>query len=636
MLLGRLYFALFVAGGAAAGVLFFYGENAPVRAWLGAALGQAALMWLPALCAFFLSFGMAAHVFAAGLYAAALAVLWRRRGDVQDAQGAPPLGRPDAGPIAAGCGLPLAVGLFMMITYTLRPQDGGLYTGQSGYGDMALHLGIVQSLWANGQFPPEYSIFPGARLGYPFLGDALSASMRVMGMPLRYAYMLPGMAALLFVFFGFYVLAKTLLKSRSGAALACALFFVGGGFGFAYFMDNLRADPWNLTRIFTGFYEMPTNDLDYNLRWTNVVVDMLVPQRTLLVGWALLLPCLYMLVRSALQGVRKLFLPLGVLAGALPLVHTHSFLALGVLSAVLLVWALLRDGRASAVLRAWLPYALPALLLALPQLIFFTFRQSDSESFVRLGLNWCNETDAYIWFYLKNLGLIGLLVPVGVMCARPGLRRLLAGALVLWVICEVVLFQPNPYDNNKLMLIAYMVACIAVAGGMQRLFEQLRGVPGRRYIAAVTLFFCTLSGLLTFGRGVWSNEYELFSQKHVQAAEEILRHTPGDAIFLTAQEHNNAVAALAGRRVVCGTSIYLFFHGLHIERRLADVAAMYRSPKDAQELYRAYQVDYVYVSDYELADIGVNMDELAALYPVWYQAGGVTIFAVSQRAQGGR
>jgi hypothetical protein len=57
-----------------------------------------------------------------------------------------------------------------------------------------------------------------------------------------------------------------------------------------------------------------------------------------------------------------------------------------------------------------LKYLLIVLALALPQLIFFTFR--GSGSFLKFTFNWANESDNYFWFYIKNFGLIACSSPL--------------------------------------------------------------------------------------------------------------------------------------------------------------------------------------------------------------------------------
>ena len=56
------------------------------------------------------------------------------------------------------------------------------------------------------------------------------------------------------------------------AALAFYLFFMGSGFGFFYFLGGRG----NFSRIFTAFYETPTNYVAENIVWVNPIVDLLV------------------------------------------------------------------------------------------------------------------------------------------------------------------------------------------------------------------------------------------------------------------------------------------------------------------------------------------------------------------------
>ena len=86
---------------------------------------------------------------------------------------------------------------------------------------------------------------------------------------------------------GFYCLIKYWLGRSATALIAWILFFWNGGLGFVYF-DNAE----KIHKIFAEFYMTPTNYLDKNLRWVQVIVDMLIPQRATLFGWAILFPLL--------------------------------------------------------------------------------------------------------------------------------------------------------------------------------------------------------------------------------------------------------------------------------------------------------------------------------------------------------
>ena len=66
-MLAVLYGLVFMVGGIAAVRFLLPQKRMIVRLWLGAALGLALMMWLPALCAFALRFSLAAHGLALAL-----------------------------------------------------------------------------------------------------------------------------------------------------------------------------------------------------------------------------------------------------------------------------------------------------------------------------------------------------------------------------------------------------------------------------------------------------------------------------------------------------------------------------------------------------------------------------------------
>ena len=184
----------------------------------------------------------------------------------------------------------LALCVYLLCTHTLSSYGGGLYSGQCSYGDMCMHLGFITSMAEQGNFPFEYSILPGSRLCYPFLCDSVSASLYLLGLPLRAAYIVPMVFALAQVFCGGWFLGREIVHRRGAAVLAFILFFLNGGLGMIYFMGD-----YSLTELFTGFYTTPTNLTDRGIRWVNVICDMMIPQRTLLAGWTMVIPALYLL-----------------------------------------------------------------------------------------------------------------------------------------------------------------------------------------------------------------------------------------------------------------------------------------------------------------------------------------------------
>ncbi len=592
--LSVLYLAAYLAAGLRYAWLLLPREDNLTRAAAGASLALFAQMWLPALFSFLLGFTLLSQVLGLALFVlpCALPPVFRRR---------PASLRTDArsAKLHAFCVVPaLLLSAVLLYTHVLRPVDGALHTGQSCYGDMSMHLSFITSIARNGVFPPLYPIEAGVQMGYPFLCDSISSTYLLLGADLRFAYILPMVLALYAVFSWYFVWMRRFLQSEKRACLAFVLFFLGGGIALWYFLDGARSDPSNFTRIFTAYYETPTNNANENVLWVNPIADLLIPQRATLFGWSILLPCLYLLYRMAFAGEWKYAPYLGVLAGGLPLLHTHSFLALFVLSAGAFVRQLFLDAR---LWKKYVPYALLAAVLALPQLWKFTFAQADNAGFLHLSFNWVNQEDPYLWFYIKNIGVVFLLLPFALLSEKR-LRGFWLCALPLWVVCEFIVFQPNNYDNNK-----------------------LRGMRGRALMGAAVVFAGTVSGALTLAREVVS-DYELFSDGMVEAAQYARENLPDDAVLLTADEHNNPFASLAGQTIVQGSPTFLYFHGVYDTDRAADVRAMYTQEGALESLAGKYGVTHVVLSWHELS-MGADPSLFADL-PVVYANDEVTIYSL--------
>ncbi len=627
-LLSVAYLALFALSGVCVAAHVFYDERPLRRIWLGLVFGLCMLMWLPALFSFLFGFALLSQMLAlavACFIAGLFFYLSRRRTR---------LAAPLMDELPVFCALvPLFLfSAILFATHTIALRDGALWVGQSTYGDLAMHLGFISSIAVQGTFPPMYSICPDTLVGYPFLCESVGATFCVLGTGLRFAVLLTALYAMLLVLFGVYFFFETWLKTRTKALFATLLFFFAGGFGFWYFFDLTKQNPENFSRFMTAFYETPTNFVAYGMRWVNPIADMLIPQRALLFGWALLFPCLFLLYRAVMDRAVRAFIPLGILAGALPLVHTHSFLALGIVSAYCFMRSIVkREGKAQ--LLGYLKYLGIVLLLAGPQLLIFTFPQSTGS--LKFNWNWANEADHYIWFYIKNFGLLTILLPIAFLDARREDRAFFGGAVLIWAIAETIQFQPNPYDNNKLLFVWFAFVCGLVGSWLVDVRQKLMDfhIMKKAGVHMLGAFCCILlfaSGVMTLTRE-YVSEYQLIDSDSMEAAIYIQEHAAPDATFLTNNNHNNAVAALTGRNIVCGSGTFLYFHGVDYSERERALSLMYEQPAlyfDA--LSARYDVDYVLIGPYERGSYLCDSEYFDSHFAVFYQNRAVTIYDVSQ------
>ena len=629
------------------------------RIWLGMSLGLLEEMWLPALGAFRLSFGAEAHVFGAGILLVLTVICWflrdRRTPAGWDEKETELLRQ------LLLIGIPLTLlAAWLQYSHVMRVDAAGnWHVGQSTYGDLPMHLSFITGLVGN-KFPADYPFYPGAQLSYPFLTDSLSSTFYLLGGSLQAAAAVPAVLMMALCYMGVIVLARDMTGGKRTALLAAALFFLNGGLGFLYDFD-LAGGAWTaeeeapflarlgqtvsgwfstaadrVTHILTGYYKTPTNQPDpNNLRWSNVICDMMVPQRTLLGGWCMVIPCFYLLnasfrprMRDPENKGRGLAL-LGVWAGALPLIHTHSFLALGLASFGALCHDLIHgDPNALPerrprirILLPYLVYAGIAVLLAAPQLLAFTFAQTfqeGSRSFLTFQFNWVNNPsgqgmrDLYLWFYIKNIGLPFLALIAAVFDKNPRNRRIFAMVVPIVIAAEFVRFQPNEYDNNKLFYLAWLLCCMIIADWCSRLWKRLDGFGGRRILAVMAAVVTFLSAGLTIWRECVS-DYVAFSSEAVEAGEFVEENTRSDAVFITGTQHLNPVLSIAGREIVCGPDLWLYWHGFDTRERQTEIAAFYEAPEAHPEVPVKYGAEYVLVSSYERDSYEVDEEGLARM-----------------------
>lgn len=715
--LAILYFTYFQVAGIILISILFKKEGPLTRLLLGSVAGSLLLQWTPVLFAFVFDFGILSHILAT----VALLPIFVWGIQKRYLLGRHLLSCPKRFRYHAIFLLTLT-GLFVLWVYLLHThtiplgEDGAMYAGQCTYGDMNMHLGFITSIANQGTFPPEYSLFPGTRLSYPFLNDSISSSLYLLGASLRLAYILPMLTAFVQVVGSVYLLAISLFHSRAKALLTNMLFFLNGGLGFAYFLDWSREGEYTLKSIFTGFYTTPTNLVDYNIRWVNIIADMLLPQRATLFGYAVLFPCIWLLYQAVFCEKKQYFLPAGIFVSALPMIHTHSFLGIGLISAAWLLlylyrgvtttdnvladskggvvknrklsraipseqrdwrfaWGLLifvlvmcllqklnNTGRLASsnfmtfgligiiclmiygmtlllrytvkngwknLLQTWGVYLLCVIVFAIPQLLFWTFNQVAEGGFLRGHFNWGNQGDFYLWFYLKNMGLPLLLI-LGAICAgRRKSTPLILPAAIIWFVIELIVFTPNTYDNNKLLYIAYLLLCLAAADYGVELYYQIRHISGMRLYTGAVLFFSVLSAILTLGREVVS-EYTLYSTSQVELAKYIEENTDTTDVILTNTRHNNEVASLTGRSIVCGADTFLYFHGINTSERKEEVRLMYEAPLENLDLFEKYSVDYVVISSWERNSYAIDERIFAEQFELVFSYDGVKLYEVTK------
>lgn len=669
-----------------------------MRIYLGSVLGVALLMWLPVLFAFIFGFNLLSHFIALFVLLCAcvlLQIFMPNKTLLTDFKF-----NKEIGWLLA---LTIPMTIFYAIVETnhiLQPSaSGGMIFGQSTYYDANIHLSFITTPVAQGNMPFNYNILPSAQVSYPFLCDTVSSSIYIFGASLRFAYILPTIVGALNVFAGGFLFFSSWLKNVKKAALAWTLFFFNGGFGFMYFLDGLRQGSTNFTRIFNTLYQTPTNLNEKMIRWVNTVCDMMIPQRATLFGWMMLFAILFLLYRAVFDKDKKMFIFAGIFVGLTPMISTHIFVSVAIISFVWMLTRLvvqanikysitknvgigllvitiavfaitclstgdklnnfdydkagycalitgaslialtfialltlsLKKGNFKEIATTWGLYLAIVLLLSLPQLICFTLSQSSNEGFMRAHFNWVNTQDEYIWFYIKNVGIVALLIIPAFLGLSNRFKSVLAPIALMLLIADTYAFTPNTYDNNKFLYPIYILACGGVAEYMFLLYSKVKHIKGTKLIATGTIFVCIFSAVLSMGREAVSDEYEMYSKNQVAAAEWICENTAGDDTILTNDRYNNAISSLTGRNIMCGSNSMLYPHGFSKEYSYLQpqVKRIYANAENNFELIKQYSIDYILIGPDERSNYNVNEDGIKNIASLVFEQGDVKLYKVN-------
>jgi hypothetical protein len=515
--------------------------------------------------------------------------------------------------------------VYLWQTRMFIPRGTAYFSGGAAWADMCMHLAISNSFLLADNFPPVYTIFPPQPLRYPYLPDYLTALMMAWGLQAWQALTLTAVPIALACVGLLYYLARRITGSRAAAMLAPILFLYNGGVGFWYFFRDLwkHADaPW-------AFWLHPdqnyTRYWDAILHWSNVLVDTWLPQRASLFGFAagFIILTLYAMVwqRWAESGDGdawdgwRLLAAAGVVTGMLPLYHTFTYMAVGLVSGFLFL---------VAPRRTWLAYWFPAVLIALPQLGGIA-DHATGHGFMYLNPFWMAHFDdrGPLVFFLRNLGLPLLLIVPACLAAPPLWQRFYMAFVLLLGVTLTVSVSPHEYNNLKLMYYWYALTCILLASWL----VHLGRIQGRRWAAFGLTIGCVLTGLLTVHNEA-TTRWEIFSNADVQAAVFATTMTPPKALWLTGQNHNQPIASLSGRTILLGYPGWIVSHGYDVSRQEADVRTMYAGGPDAAALLQRYAIDYVYIAWWEDRFAHANRDWFNRHFETVYNVDRVAIYDV--------
>ena len=559
--------------------------------------------------------------------------------------------RPTSWGLLAAVGLvALAMGYLFIRAVEVTP-DAWLAHYSNTWSDWAFHASAATTFVYGQNLPPQNPLFAGTPFRYPFAPDFASALLIAGGWSIPAALTWPSWAMTMLALSGLILWARRLTGGIGAGLIAVTLTLLGGGLGFwLFFGDAARLGLIQALTHIPQTYDRPQvalHDPLANIQWYNPILSYYLPQRSFVFGSAIALAVLLLVTpplqrtpffawRPALIAIRQswrkwtlesetvAFVAAGALGGLLPLFHVHSLVVIGLVTGC---WALLFPRP------AWIGFFAVMLLLAVPRLLMAVPGDPGTppeHQYPRWLVGWMSGTDFPPWFWIKNTGLFWPLLLVALLSPLALNRRarlLIAPFSVVFLVANLIKFQPWDWDNSKLLVFWYLAGAVAVGAVLIRAWRAtVIGAIG----AAVMWLTLVAAGALSLLQFLppQGPAYIWFSAEDIQLAAQVRQTTPPKAIFVTGEQPNNPIADLAGRSVLMSYPGWLWSQGINYVKREEDLRTIYRGGGGALQLLHHYHIDYVLVGPNEMATLNPNLEYFSTSLRLTLHTANYQVFAV--------
>lgn len=513
------------------------------------------------------------------------------------------------------------------------------------WGDWAAHFTMGSAMGYRELWLAQSPFLLGARFSYPFLANFISACFIRIGVPFFTSFIVPSFLASCLLVASLFYFFKTLLSNKVLAVVASLIVLLNGGLGFYYFIQDVAASPEPLLAILNPTHEYTRLDSE-NIKWISIIDSMVIPQRAFTQGFPLALIALALIYEVTFQKPSRPKLRLvvaGSILGLLPLIHTHSFLAAGIILSFWLVasWLLqpLSKKRLKQIILNWSLVGGISLLLALPLFYFFFFNQT--QGFLRWYPGWLAKEFEMNWFvfWFKNwlltpwLGLLGFWLVI--QATRNNRNRQTWVQFCIWfpfiglfILANLFLFQPFAWDNTKLIV----WSSVGIAG-LSTVFLD-HWWQSKKFglkVLATAIFLVTIASGMVDAHWIIRTDlhsFQMYSAEELALAEWVKNNTPSDSIWLTGDQHNHWLFNLTGRQSVMTYRGWLWTHGYDYLPVQADVTTMFAMPRRT-DLFTKYGVDYVVIGYNEQKVWGANHNDFQSAWPSIKSTPHYQIYAIN-------
>ena len=459
--------------------------------------------------------------------------------------------------------------------------------------------------------------------------DFLSGMLMRFGLPLAPAFIIPSIIFSFILIFSMYTLFYLVSNSKAASILAINIFFFSSGLGFINFIYDF-IHSFNLDLFFHPIKQYSQFN-NYDWYTGNVIVGLIIPQRSFLMGLSLgilsLSFLIFVLQKTDLKEKyqKAMLVTSGVIAGFLPIIHPHSFIALVIIGGLLTVVNLKR-------IKELLFFVVPAGVIS--SIFYFIFIKGgiQTSSFVTFLPGWTSKgllDFLYMWALLW-----GLIIPLSIVGlylifkkSTPTLKAFFLSFFIIFMLGNLILFQPVTWDNTKIFWWAYIGFGILSSIVIVRIFKKNVFYKTMSIIIFISLIFTgilEINNFLNFDK----NTYLLTPTSDINLGIKIRNSTNPLDIFVTASQHNTLVMVWAARPILLGYTAWVWNFGFNYQQRESDVDKIFLGGEESKILLKKYNVKYLLIGPTEFSDLHANEAYFQNNYPLAFSNDNNRIYKI--------
>jgi hypothetical protein len=480
----------------------------------------------------------------------------------------------------------LVLGVLFSRQYLSFGADG-LYSGGSTWGDLAMHLSLISHFAVNPKVVWNFSLLDHASLTYPFMIDFYSSLLWRTGLSLRASLLWPTFLLLFSLLQLFYFLVWRFFKNNVAAVVSFCTFFLAASFnGQFIFWSTWRSSGLSMIQFIgslpVDFSNLPAKGLSF----AGFIGNLFLPER----GFLLALPLFFLvLIIWQMDFEYNLnwgwFAFVGILIGLTPLVHDHTFIILITLAFLLTLWS-------GKNYKKWLLSFILAAGLALPQ-FYWQMSKNFSSHFSSFYFGWMRTSgENFFVFWWQNWGpiLVILFLTTAYYLFKKTktiFEKIFLILMLFFLATNVYIFQPNNFDNIKLLIYVYLGLVLALAYFLSLIWRFWWG----QWVTILGICLLTFTGVLSLIRQ-FQMSYLFISNDAYSFAQSVDQNVPVSDLVVTDGLHNNPVPVLTGRNILSGYDGWLYSYGLN-STKYQTIASDIFAGINAQALIKENQIKYL-------------------------------------------